>query len=671
MQEVRGLSFVQPEKNTIRAFSIALGIFAIATAIRYLLLPFENQIPYLTYYPAVAAAFYFTGKWPGRLTVALCAVAGASLFISANARPEGVEEPGWIAASFFAASALVLGWVVNQLGIKAIQLQESQRRFQWMLESQTEFIVRVNAIGEAIYVNDAFCELLGVSRDAILGTKPRQMVLESHQARVNDAVARLTPGDPKVTIEYEMLRPDGSIRWCKVNVRADFDTRGRLEGRQSVGRDITERKLLETQLEEVTNRFLDLYEHAPCGYYSVNADGVFVEVNALTLSWLGVTRNEALGKLGPVDFFTDEGKATFNRKFPEFMLAGMIEPIEFDLLARDGTRRRVSVTATAILDSEGRFQRSRSVMYDITEMHSIRSQLKQMNHNQEAMLDNELVGIVKLRNRVATWTNKALEKMFGYDANELLGQSAQVLYPDEASFNSMGNAYAALRAGERFRTQIQLKRKDGELIWVDVSGVHISADTSESLWMLLDITEIKSHQQKVEFIAMHDALTGLPNRRLLFDRLDQCILLAGRSDQHVAVCYLDLDGFKSINDLWGHEAGDAVLIETAGRLLSCVRASDTVARLGGDEFVVVIANLNSPDDWRPVLNRILKVTCLPIRMRDGHIANVSCSIGIASFPRNGSEGVTLINMADQAMLQAKKAGKNQICVCDADSSIEA
>ncbi|MDE2372212.1 MAG: diguanylate cyclase [Burkholderiales bacterium] len=410
-------------------------------------------------------------------------------------------------------------------------------------------------------------------------------------------------------------------------------------------------------------QWLDFYEHAPCGQHSIDADGRFVNANALMLSWLACSRDEIIGKLGPTDFTTAEGAATFREHFPRLLATGRLGPVELDLVGRDGTVRRVMAQASAVRDAAGRFVKSRSVLYDISEMHRLRSRMQQLNLEQEAMLDNDLVGIVKLRDGVIVWKNKALARIFGYPHQELLGQPALRLYPDETAWHAFeAAAREPLAAGRHYRTQLPMRRKSGDPIWIDLSGVRLAGEAREVLWMMADITPMKHYQEQVEHIAFHDALTGLPNRLLLSDRLHQALLLAGRIGRKVALCYVDLDGFKAVNDRWGHDAGDQLLREVARRLQASVRANDTVARIGGDEFVILLPQLENRGECMAIVERTRLALASPVALAEGQTVTVEASIGIAYYPSHGSEAGTLLNLADEAMFEAKRAGQGQVRV---------
>ncbi|UOA10233.1 diguanylate cyclase domain-containing protein [Methylobacter sp. S3L5C] len=400
-----------------------------------------------------------------------------------------------------------------------------------------------------------------------------------------------------------------------------------------------------------------------CGYHSLDSDGVFIRINDTELQWLGYERDEVIGKMKFTDFINDAGKAQFSDMYPRFIEEGHIEDLEFDLICKNGDNRQISLRARSIRDTEGRFVMSLTVLYDITQLKKIQSELSLLTIEQQVMLDSELVGIIKLRNKHIVWINTAMERIFGYDADELDGLPSSILFLDDCSFETFeATADAIFNTQSTYRTQLEMRAKSGENIWVDISGVQLADNSDESMWMMLDITLMKQHQHEVERMAYHDILTGLPNRLLVADRLQQALVQAERANQSVAVCYLDLDGFKAVNDRFGHAAGDKLLIEIAGRIQESVRANDTVGRFGGDEFVLLLTNIKNIDEYQFVLQRVIDAINIPILIDDATEVSVGASIGVTLFPYDRDDPDKLLRHADQAMYQAKKSGRNRVCL---------
>lgn len=448
------------------------------------------------------------------------------------------------------------------------------------------------------------------------------------------------------------------MRWAQFVDSASFDADGRLVEIQKVGRDIHERKLLEERLQRSLEEYRDLYDNAPCGYHSLDATGRYTAINATALEWIGYRREEVIGKLSPIHFFTEEGQALFRQNFPRLISSGRIDNLLVDFRHRNGTLRRVSVSATAVRDADGRFLMSRSVLHDVTEPERVKEQLRQLSVEQAAMLDHDLIGIFKTRDRTIIWNNRGLERMFGYGPGELISRSSRCFHRDEASFEAGGEkTYAVLKAGHHFRGQFSLVRKDGAPIWVEVGGVELPGPAGETLWMMTDVTASKRYQEQIEHLARHDVLTGLPNRGHFRSRLESAIEKAGRDGQRLAVCVLDLDGFKPVNDSHGHAAGDEVLRVVARRMTTVLRPTDMVSREGGDEFALLLAELPSPDSCWPVLRRLAEQIAQPIRLDSGAEVRVSASIGVSFHPDHAATGDLLLQQADHAMYRAKASGK--------------
>ena len=450
------------------AVAWALALFLGATLLRFLVLPVEAGLAFLTFYPVTVLGFYLCGRRPGWLLVALNAVTGYWVF----------SPPFWslaptrasvIGVAVYLTSAGLIAWVIGRLQEARLhlhstlsELRQARARYHGMLEEQTDAIVRFTAQGTITYVNPAFCTMFGVEHAQVVGSQWRPNVFPEDAPRVQAGLQSLSVAHPTVMLEMRVITPTDALRWRQIVYRGAFDEAGALVDIQAVGRDITDRKTLEAQLAATAAELTDLYDQAPCGYYSLDADGRFVRLNDTMLAWLGCTRDEAIGRLGTVDFFTPPSIELFKSSFPIFKAKGRIDGLSFDLQSRDGTMRHVSLSATAVTDAQGRFLHSRSVLYDITELRHTQDQLSVLLAEQAAMLDNELIAIIKLRDRKAVWVNKGATCTFGYSRDELVGQTSRMLYPDDATWQSFGAAaYGDLSAGRSHRTQTKMVRKDG------------------------------------------------------------------------------------------------------------------------------------------------------------------------------------------------------------------
>lgn len=293
------------------------------------------------------------------------------------------------------------------------------------------------------------------------------------------------------------------------------------------------------------------------------------------------------------------------------------------------------------------------------------TEMTRLAAEREALLQSGLVGMAKVKDRVVLWHNQALSDMFDYGPGELLGRPSRLLYPDDSSYEGVGEGYLQLIEGGQYRTQLQMLRKDGHLIWIDLSGAPLP--NGESLWMMVDISAVKEGEIQAMHLAQHDLLTGLANRLHFVQALDYALRDAKRNSRRLAVCYMDLDGFKAINDQYGHEAGDLLLREIAQRMTESVRSNDMVARIGGDEFVVLLNDLDDVSQLDVALNRILGAFNQPVEVGDGANVSISTSIGVALCPEHGVRGDILLKLSDQAMYVAKRDGKNRFHIFGAQT----
>ncbi len=216
------------------------------------------------------------------------------------------------------------------------------------------------------------------------------------------------------------------------------------------------------------------------------------------------------------------------------------------------------------------------------------------------------------------------------------------------------------QSGEVWRGEFHNKRKDGGLFWESAAISPIydrHGELSHFVAVKENITEKKMMLEQLEHLASFDVLTSLPNRRMFLDHLNQNVEIARRNELRIALMYLDLDGFKQINDCHGHEAGDLVLKSAASRLLDSVRKSDTVGRMGGDEFTVVLGSIKNCDDASKVAEKVLKALCLPITLPSGTSVQIGASIGISVFPNDAGSSDKLLAVADTTMYEVKRNGK--------------
>ena len=368
------------------------------------------------------------------------------------------------------------------------------------------------------------------------------------------------------------------------------------------------------------------------------------------------------------------GEREISRQKMRALLDSNIASVDVDRLywRTDQTEFWGHLTGKRFYDANGNECGLVGVIADIT----VRKQAEQKNqlaasvftHAREGILITDVGGTI-------IDVNEAFSRITGFSRAEALGQNPRILSSGKQDKTFYEEMWRDLIEKSHWHNEIWNHRKNGELYAAMMTISTVRDEQGAPLQyvaLFSDITAIKAHQSQLEHIAHYDALTNLPNRVLLADRLRQSMIQTQRRDRRLAVAYLDLDGFKAINDHHGHEAGDQLLIALASRMKQALREGDTLARLGGDEFIAVLQDLADVASSVPMLNRLLAAAAQPVHVGD-LVLQVSASIGVTFYPQadNVVDADQLLRQSDLAMYQAKVAGKNRFHVFDAeqDSSV--
>jgi len=336
--------------------------------------------------------------------------------------------------------------------------------------------------------------------------------------------------------------------------------------------------------------------------------------------------------------------------------------VEYRIIRADGSLCWVAERGAQVMDENGGLVLE-GFVEDITEQVQAQHDVASAEARYRSIFENSSEGIFQTTaDGQYLNANPALARIYGYDtAAELITALQNIgsqLYVDPSSRKRFQKIMTERGYVQGFEAQV--RRLDGTVIWIAENARAVRGPEGEFLYYegtVQDITETKRYQEQLEHQASHDLLTGLPNRTLFADRLNQSIQLAERNSYLAAVAFIDLDNFKYINDSLGHKAGDDLLVEIANRLRCALRGSDTVARYGGDEFVLILNNLYQVHYVVKVISRILEEIQRPMVL-EGQELCVTCSIGLSLYPNDGNDPESLIQHADAAMYLAKESGRN-------------
>ncbi len=397
--------------------------------------------------------------------------------------------------------------VEGQVRERTKALQESEERFRHTFEHSPIGIGVASLEGQFLRGNQAFCNIFGCTGEELLrNMNVEDIALPGRSANDADNMQRLVAGGRShYRMEKRHFRKDGKIIWIQVTVSLERDISGIPEEFIVQIEDITERKRIEDALKASSSEIEDLYDHAPCGYHSVDENGMIVRVNQTELDWFGRKREEMIGKRIS-DFFTPASQEVMRKSFERFKKEGSVQGLEFEIVRKDGTIFPVLLNGTAIYDESGKFIMSRSVLIDIT----TQKKMDQMIHDKmlelQSILDGASVAITFVRSRRQVWANKRMGELFGYSSDEMDNQSTRMFYSSQKEYDAFGvRAYPALMRGETYQAEAEMRHHDGHAIWINISGKAISPDDMSlgSIWVLEDITDRKHYEEAIRESAEH------------------------------------------------------------------------------------------------------------------------------------------------------------------------
>ena len=529
------------------------------------------------------------------------------------------------------------------------------RRHQALMESALEGIHIMDIHGDIVESNDTFCEMLGYTREEAANLNVADWDAQWSRDELMERFKHLVTVDGAL-FETRHRRKDGSVIDVEVSTTgAEIDGQYYL---YAASRDITERKKIEHELRNSEQKLRMLMDNA--------ADAVFVAdpvterwlyVNGRFESLLGYSREELLGN-SIYELVTPGFRGIYSESFRDIIRLGGVSTREIRLNSKDG--RKVPLEMNAVLLPDGTIY---GACRDITE----RKRADDALRIAAVTFDTQEAIVITAPDASILRVNQAFQDITGYSAAEVIGQNPRMFRSgrhDAAFYQAM---WSTLLDTGKWSGEVLDRRKDGAIYpkLMTITAVYNKQkQVTHYVAIFRDISDLKQSEQEIHQLAFYDALSGLPNRRLLLDRLQQAMALGTRTGAYGALLFLDLDHFKTVNDTRGHAAGDELLVAVARRLQSCVRESDSVARMGGDEFVVVLENLSGMENEAAALTEVIAEKILSELDQPYLLTEFECvstvSIGVSLFRGHQESAADLLQHADVAMYQAKAEGRNAI-----------
>jgi len=557
-------------------------------------------------------------------------------------------------------------------------VREAVEKYRAIFNDAAVGIFQTTPDGRPLSINQAMAELHGYS-------SPEELIAAvsnvAQQLFVNPGrLLELTQivGEKGIVRgeEVELYRKDGSRKWVRVSLRASYDSRGNVVRHEGTAEDITEQKRAEAAMEDSKNRYRVLFEDSGDASWLVDENSV-VDCNLAARQMFGYSSGAAMPlpyEMSPANQLDGTPSGTAAQERMESAFRNGKERFEWLHQRKNGEVFPAEVCLSTLTLS-GRPMLLATVR-DITERKQAEEALVFKTALLEAQTETTMDGILVVDELdKIVLANKQFGLSFGMP-DELLATgdarlTRQHMLDKVEGPEAFVERITYLNSNRTEKSTDEFRLKNGKVFerysapLVDANGRHRGR-----IWYMRDITERKAAEDRIQFLAYYDALTELPHRALLQDRMEVALADARRRGEKLAVMFLDLDQFKAINDSFGHSAGDDLLREVARRIQACLREQDTVARVGGDEFVVLLNSANDAAGAAIAAERIMAKLNESFVIQ-GQSLNVSCSMGVSIFPEHGTDSESLIRNADAAMYWAKGDGRNKVRFFTDEMNVEA
>ncbi len=533
-------------------------------------------------------------------------------------------------------------------------------RFMETIMSHVGAGIYVIQDGSFIYISPFYQTLTGFSDAELIGSNSLDYIHPDDREIVRKKAIETLRGKSSAPYEYRFIKKDGQVMWVMEMLTSIIHK----DKRAALGSfvDISKRKEMEENLRISEERYRNMVEQLEDSYHETDLSGYLTYVNAAECRNLGYSRDELIGM--HISRFIDEenAKEMFSVITDVINTGVPVRALELIITRKDGTKAYNETSVSLIRDSEGNPIGLRGIARDTTERKRLEEQLRQSEEKYRTILEEmeewyfetDPAGII-------LFCNDIFANGIGYSHDELVSANFRDFIKREDIGTIDNMLHQVNKTGDPVKNfPYEFIRPDGGKAFTELS-IFPRRDSGGKVvgfrGVGYDITERKRAEERIQYLATHDTLTGLPNRLMFSQLLDHAIQAAQRYKRKLAVFFIDLDRFKIINDSLGHEAGDQLLQEIARRLKQSLRAVDVVARLGGDEFVILIEEFSDVSQIETVARNVLSTVIKPVSIM-GQECRVTASIGISTYPTDGLDGQSLMKNADIAMYYAKEEGKN-------------
>lgn len=567
---------------------------------------------------------------------------------------------------FLVVNGIAISVLSGMLRVASARAQARHRLLDAVISGTSDAVFVKDLKGRYLLVNKAAARFMGKPVTEIVGKADHQLFPAASAQELTEIDRGIMANGHMRTHEEHLTFLDGNRRDFSVTKGPVLDEQGIPIGLFGISRDITDSKRVSRQVLHNEQRLARVLDGSDQGYWDWNLQTQAFDVSARWEAMLGYAPGEMdvsveswPNLVHPDDF--PAVRESFERHITG---ASPLHQAEFRARTKAGDWRWILTRGRIVeRDANGQPLIMSGTHTDITE----RKQFELAQREASTVFASSYEGIMVVSPQMRiTKINPAFTRITGYSAEEIVGQPPSVLSSGRQDVGFYRAMWDALAQHHFWSGELWNRRKNGEL-YAELLSISTVRDASGAVQhyvgVFSDISQLKAHEAELDRIAHYDPLTGMPNRRLLGDRLEQAIARTARSGDSLAVCYLDLDGFKAVNDSLGHAAGDDLLVGVTHNLQHVLRVDDTLARVGGDEFVLLLSDIASPEECSTILDRVLRATSKPVNV-EGHALSISASIGVSLYPADNADADTLLRHADQAMYLAKEAGKNQYHLFD-------